>query len=150
MRWKNGKTTAAQMYKSKRERERETSTIDVTVAQQKTAATTAKNLTWSSLIWMQKKRAKSVLFTGSETRLTRMRDEQEKEKSKKKKRASRQDKKKNKYVKKKKNYDTLQNENPHFKKKKMQRLHRSATFMSPRRVVTTLQNQKVQLYQPLN
>lgn len=47
-----------------------------------------------------KKRAKSVLFTGSETRLTRMRDEQEKEKSKKKKRASRQ--KKNKYVKKKK------------------------------------------------
>ena len=51
--------------------------------------------------------------------------------------------------KKKKNYDTLQNENPHFKKK-MQRLHRSATFMSPRRVVTTLQNQKVQLYQPLN
>lgn len=82
------------MYKSKRERERETSTIDVTVAQQKTAATTAKNLTWSSLIWMQKKRAKSVLFTGSETRLTRMRDEQEKEKSKKKKRASRQDKKK--------------------------------------------------------
>lgn len=148
MRWKNGKTTAAQMYKSKRERERETSTIDVTVAQQKTAATTAKNLTWSSLIWMQKKRAKSVLFTGSETRLTRMRDEQEKEKSKKKKRASRQDKKKQ-ICKKKKNYDTLQNENPHFKKK-MQRLHRSATFMSPRRVVTTLQNQKVQLYQPWN
>lgn len=99
-----------------KERERETSTIDVTVAQQKTAATTAKNLTWNSSIWMQKKRAKSVLFTGSETRLTRMRDEQEKEKSKKKKRASRQDKKKQ-ICKKKKNYDTLQNENPHFKKK---------------------------------
>ena len=87
MRWKNGKTTAAQMYKSKRERERETSTIDVTVAQQKTAATTAKNLTWNSSIWMQKKRAKSVLFTGSETRLTRMGYEQEKENRKKKKKS---------------------------------------------------------------